>query len=85
MKIICDRDTGRSRGFGFVQFTTDEEADAALGAMDGRVKPRICDSSEMIVLVLFYLPTYIAIWLLGWEIFIFTCCMLALACAIFLI
>lgn len=36
VKIICDRDTGRSRGFGFVSFTNEQEAEAALQAMDGR-------------------------------------------------
>ncbi|KAG0562092.1 hypothetical protein KC19_9G117600 [Ceratodon purpureus] len=36
VKIICDRDTGRSRGFGFVSFTSEQEAEAALQAMDGR-------------------------------------------------
>ena len=37
VKIICDRDTGRSRGFGFVSFTSEQEAEAALQALDGRV------------------------------------------------
>ncbi|CAM6013568.1 unnamed protein product [Sphagnum balticum] len=36
VKIICDRDTGRSRGFGFVSFTSESEAGAALQEMDGR-------------------------------------------------
>ncbi|KAJ5332988.1 Nucleotide-binding alpha-beta plait [Penicillium brevicompactum] len=40
--VVKDRDTGRSRGFGFVRYGTDEEATAALEAMnnqefDGRV------------------------------------------------
>ena len=34
-RVICDRETGRSRGFGFVTFDSDEEAKAALSAMDG--------------------------------------------------
>jgi heterogeneous nuclear ribonucleoprotein A1/A3 len=32
-----DRESGRSRGFGFVTYTTSEEASAAITAMDGKV------------------------------------------------
>lgn len=35
-KVIMDRETGRSRGFGFVEMSTDEEADAVLKALDGQ-------------------------------------------------
>ncbi|KAJ7569993.1 hypothetical protein O6H91_01G102800 [Diphasiastrum complanatum] len=35
-KVIVDRDTGRSRGFGFVSFTSDQDAESALQAMDGK-------------------------------------------------
>ena len=34
-EIISDRDTGRSKGFGFVQMSTDAEADAAMNALNG--------------------------------------------------
>lgn len=37
-KVITDRDSGRSRGFGFVNFSSDDCASAALSAMDGKVK-----------------------------------------------
>ncbi len=33
--VISDRDTGRSRGFGFVTFNDDEAADKALAALNG--------------------------------------------------
>ncbi|CAL9207524.1 unnamed protein product [Musa hybrid cultivar] len=36
-KVIFDRDTGRSRGFGFVTFTSAEECQAAIEAMNGVV------------------------------------------------
>ena len=36
-KVITDRDTGRSRGFGFVTFSDAECADSAIEAMNGSV------------------------------------------------
>ncbi len=35
-KVIMDRETGRSRGFGFVEMSTDEEADAVVAGLDGK-------------------------------------------------
>ncbi len=34
--VITDRDTGRSRGFAFVEFAEDAHADAAQRALDGK-------------------------------------------------
>jgi len=34
-KVITDRDTGRSRGFGFVTFEEEDAAQAAMSGMDG--------------------------------------------------
>ena len=34
-KVILDRDTGRSRGFGFVTFDDDEAGERAIAAMNG--------------------------------------------------
>ncbi|TMX00748.1 hypothetical protein EJD97_000199 [Solanum chilense] len=35
-RIIYDRESGRSRGFGFVTFNTSEDASAAIQALDGQ-------------------------------------------------
>src|SRR5436309_6547639 len=35
-QIISDRDSGRSKGFGFVEMSTDEEAQAAIAALSGQ-------------------------------------------------
>jgi cold-inducible RNA-binding protein len=34
-KIITDRDTGRSKGFGFVEMSSNDEADAAIEKLNG--------------------------------------------------
>ncbi len=36
VKIITDRDTGRPRGFAFVEMGSQEDADAAINALNGR-------------------------------------------------
>ena len=35
-QVIMDRDTGRSKGFGFVEMGTDQEAQAAIAALHGK-------------------------------------------------
>ena len=35
-KLITDRDTGRSKGFGFVEMSSDAEAQAAIEKLDGQ-------------------------------------------------
>lgn len=36
VRIITDRDTGRSRGFGFVEMSTVDEAQEAISNLDGK-------------------------------------------------
>ncbi len=35
-QVVQDRNTGRSKGFGFVEMSTQAEADAAIAAMNGK-------------------------------------------------
>ncbi len=35
-KLITDRDTGRSKGFGFIEMATDAEARAAIDSLNGQ-------------------------------------------------
>ncbi len=35
-QVIIDRDTGRSKGFGFVEMSTHEEAQAAIDGLSGK-------------------------------------------------
>jgi cold-inducible RNA-binding protein len=36
LRIVTDGDSGRSKGFGFVEFPNDEEAKAAMAALNGK-------------------------------------------------
>lgn len=67
-KIVKDRDTGRSKGFGFVEMTNDEDANKAIAALnetdlDGRTivvkpanpKPPTGDQPQQIGLLLGFL------------------------------
>jgi RNA recognition motif-containing protein len=35
-RLITDRDSGRSKGFGFVEMSTDEEAEKAISELNGK-------------------------------------------------
>jgi RNA recognition motif-containing protein len=35
-QVVMDRDTGRSKGFGFVEMGSEEEAQAAIAALNGK-------------------------------------------------
>lgn len=43
VKIIIDRDSGRSKGFGFVEMSSDDEAQEAISKFDGQD----CDGRAM--------------------------------------
>jgi len=43
--VATDRDTGRSRGFGFVAMSNDEEAEKAMAALNGKD----CEGRALIV------------------------------------
>jgi len=36
VKIVTDRETGRPRGFAFVELASDAQAEAAVGALNGK-------------------------------------------------
>jgi cold-inducible RNA-binding protein len=44
-KVMMDRDSGRSKGFGFVEMSSDSEAQAAISGMNGKS----VDGRDMVV------------------------------------
>ena len=46
-KVIIDRETGRSRGFGFVEMASDEEAGKAISALNNKnIEGRLMSVAE---------------------------------------
>ncbi|MCD6574066.1 RNA-binding protein [Candidatus Aerophobetes bacterium] len=37
VKLVTDRDSGKSRGFGFVEFSSGEDADRAVKSLNGKM------------------------------------------------
>lgn len=64
-KVIVDRETGRSRGFGFVNFNDETAATAAISEMDGKVCIE-CSNSVFVYDICFCL--LVNLMLLGFEI-----------------
>lgn len=49
---MYDKNSGRSRGFGFVEFVKEDEASSAKNGMDGKV------SSWIVVVILFVFDVF---------------------------
>lgn len=52
-KVVYDRESGRSRGFGFVTYSSAEEVDNAIDSLNGVVSSLFAFSSSMLYAFLF--------------------------------
>jgi len=64
-KVVYEKDSGRSRGFGFVSFTTAESAAAALDNMNGVVRTFLVHQFCNFKFILWYQSYYISTFLLN--------------------
>ena len=55
-KVICDRISGKSKGFGFIQFSSESDAMAALHKMNGQVEFSV--SEPQVPLVFHYIELH---------------------------
>lgn len=63
-RVITDRNTGKSRGFGFVNYSSVDSASEAINKMDGQVSDTIFVSSVRVLfsLVLHYMVIVSMLW-----------------------
>ena len=50
-QVIVDRDTNRSKGFGFVEMSSDSEAEAAIDGLNGRVQWERASAAELLLYI----------------------------------
>lgn len=81
VKVICDRRTGRSKGYGFVQYSSESEADIALQKMDGQVcqwhwymQIHMCACISPIFFVVVKFKFHALFPVIGWEKYPCTLC-----------
>lgn len=56
--VVKDRETQRSRGFGFITFTNPEHASDAMRAMNGEVRPPACRGAFSLSATFFVLSVF---------------------------
>ncbi|KAL1325186.1 nuclear speckle splicing regulatory protein 1-like isoform X2 [Arachis ipaensis] len=64
-KVIHDRESGRSRGFGFVTYSSLEEVNSAIESLDGAVTASR-DMISTIICVKAWMMNFVTLLVLGW-------------------